>query len=283
MSPTRTFHLAGILGYPVAQSRSPLIHNHWIVEHGLNGRYVFLPVQPEPSQTLKDAIAGMRAMGFAGGNLTMPHKETVIPLLDHIDPAAKAIGAVNTLAFDTHGALTGYNTDGYGFIHSVLDAQPNWRANAGPIVVLGAGGAARSIVYALVQQGALNIRILNRTLDRAQALASSLEGAIEVLPWAQRHEAMSDCATLINTTSLGMYGHEPLDLNLKYLPSTALVADAIYAPLETPLLAAAKAKGSVTVNGLGMLLNQARPAFNAWFGIMPRISPALLKAVHASF
>jgi shikimate dehydrogenase len=280
---TQPFRLAGILGYPVAQSRSPVIYNHWIEQHRLNGRYVYLPVNPDNPQNLRNAIEGMRSMGFAGGNLTMPHKLAVLPLLDHIDPVAKAMGSVNMLAFAADGALTGYNTDGFGFVQSLLDAKPNWRADDGPIVVLGAGGASRSIVYALVKSGAAQIRLINRTAARAQAVVDEFAGPIQVVAWDDRHDALADCATLINTTSQGMYGQPALDISLNKLPLTTLVSDAIYIPLETPLLAAARQRGNVTVNGLGMLLNQARPAFKAWFDIMPSITPELLKAVHATF
>jgi shikimate dehydrogenase len=278
-----SFRLAGIMGWPVEQSRSPLIHNHWIAEHQLNGAYVRLPVNPENPQNIPDAIAGMRAMGFAGCNLTMPHKFAVIPYLDHIDPIAKVMGAVNTLVFGDDGSLSGYNNDGFGYVQSLLDADPNWRADAGPIVVLGAGGASRSIVYALAQHGAKEIRLCNRTFDKAQAVADEFGSPVKAIEWSKRHAALADCALLINTTNQGMYAQPALDIALDALPAHAVVSDAIYIPLETPLLAAARARGNKTVNGLGMLLNQARPAFKAWFGVMPTISPALLKAVHATF
>jgi shikimate dehydrogenase len=278
-----SFRLAGIVGWPVTQSRSPLIHNHWIAQHGLNGRYVYLPVNPENPQNLRDAVAGMRAMGFAGCNLTMPHKVSVLPLLDRIDPVAKVMGSVNTLVFESDGALVGYNNDGFGFVQSLKDAKPDWRADAGPIVVLGAGGASRSIVYALIHSGAKNILLTNRTDDKARAVVDEFGGPLQLLPWAQRHDALAQCATVINTTNQGMVGQPALDLSLDTLNAAALVSDAIYVPLETPLLAAARARGNLTVNGLGMLLNQARPAFNAWFGVMPSITPELVKAVHATF
>lgn len=277
------FRLAGIVGWPVTQSRSPLIHNHWIHTHGIHGRYVFLPVNPDNPQNLRDAVAGMRAMGFAGCNLTMPHKVTVMPLLDRIDPVAKIMGAVNTLVFEPDGALVGYNNDGFGFVQSLKDAQPSWRADEGTIVVLGAGGAARSIVYALLQNGAKRVLLTNRTQSRAQHVADEFGSAVQVLAWEQRSEALADCSTLINTTNQGMYGQAALEISLRDLPQSALVADAIYVPLETPLLAAAREQGHLTVNGLGMLLNQARPAFKAWFGVMPSITPELLAQVHGTF
>jgi shikimate dehydrogenase len=278
-----SFRLAGIVGWPVSQSRSPLIHNHWIAEHGLNGRYTYLPVNPENPQNLCDAVAGMRAMGFAGCNLTMPHKVSVLPLLDRIDPVAKVMGSVNTLVFEADGELVGYNNDGFGFVQSLIDAKAQWRADEGPIAVLGSGGASRSIVYALIQSGAKEIRLLNRTKEKAQAVADEFGSVIQVSSWDERHDAIADCSTLINTTSQGMYGQPALDISLDKLSLNTLVSDAIYVPLETPLLAAARVRGNLTVNGLGMLLNQARPAFKAWFGVMPSITPELIKAVHATF
>ncbi len=271
------------MGWPVEQSRSPLIHNHWITEHQLNGAYVRLPVNPENPQNIADAIAGMRAMGFAGCNLTMPHKSVVIPYLDHIDPVAKVMGAVNTVVFGDDGSLSGYNYDGFGFVQSLLDVDPNWRTDAGPIVVLGAGGASRAIVYALAQYGAKEIRVCNRTFDKAQAIADEFGSPLKAIEWGNRHAALVDCALLINTTNQGMYAQPALDILLDALPAHAVVSDVIYVPLETPLLAAARVRGNQTVNGLGMLINQARPAFNAWFGVTPSISTELLKAVNATF
>lgn len=277
------FRLAGIVGWPVGQSRSPLIHNFWIAQHGLNARYVYLPVNPEHPQNLRTAVAGMRAMGFAGCNLTMPHKIAAVQLLDRIDPVAKMMGSVNTLVFEADGALAGYNTDGFGFVQSLKDAKPSWQAGDGNIVVLGAGGAARAIAHALIQDGAKKIWLANRTDAKAQAIVDEFAGPVEWLPWGARNEVMPECDTLINTTNQGMYGQPALDVSLAQLKTQALVADAIYVPLETPLLAQAKARGNLTVNGLGMLLNQARPAFKAWFGVMPTITPELLRAVHETF
>jgi shikimate dehydrogenase len=204
-------------------------------------------------------------------------------LVDWIDPLAQRMGAINTIVVQADGALHGFNNDGYGFIQSLRDAQPNWRADAGPAVVLGAGGAARAIIVSLIDQGATEIRVLNRTRAKADALAQEFGTTITALDWSARHEALAGAALLVNTTSQGMH-HEPaLDLNLTDLPADTLVSDAIYIPLETPLLAAAKQRGNTTVNGLGMLLNQARPAFHAWFGIMPDITPELNKIVINTF
>jgi shikimate dehydrogenase len=280
MMENRTFGLAGVMGWPVAHSRSPVIHNHWIRQHGLNGAYVLLPVAPE---RLAAALAGLPALGFAGCNVTIPHKVAVMHMMDRLDDTARRMGAVNTVIVEKDGSLSGRNTDGYGFIHSLLAAQPDWRADAGPVLVLGGGGAARAVLLSLAERGAREIRLANRSLDKALALQQEFGAPIKVLPWDQRHDALDDVALLVNTTNQGMHGQPALELSLERLPRQALVSDVIYIPLETPLLAAARARGNPTVNGLGMLLNQARPAFQAWFGVLPEIGPELMKAVLATF
>lgn len=279
MATNKNYTLAGVMGWPVAHSRSPAIHNHWIQHYGQTGAYVLLPVQPK---RLPDAVRGLRALGFAGCNLTIPHKVAAMPLVDRIDPLARRIGAINTIVVEKDGTLSGYNTDAFGFIQSLLDAQPNWRADAGPVTVLGAGGASRAVIVALAERGAKEIRLCNRSLDKAQALAAEFGGPVKAIPWGQRHEALDGVALLVNTTSLGMKGQEPLELSLDHLPAHALVSDIIYVPLETPLLAAARQRGNPTVNGLGMLLNQARPAFAHWFGVMPEITPELRRSIEAT-
>ncbi|HEY8244823.1 MAG TPA: shikimate dehydrogenase [Casimicrobiaceae bacterium] len=280
MSATKAFGLAGIIGMPVAHSRSPIVHNYWLEEHGLPGRYVLLPVKPE---RLADALKGLVALGFRGVNVTTPHKQAVMPLLDHVDAMATKIGAVNTIVVQPDGTLRGFNNDGNGFVQSLRDEKADWRPDEGPIVVVGAGGASRAILVALTAQGAKEIRLVNRTRDTADALARELGGPIKVVPWDERAHALADASTLINATTQGSAGKPPLDLPLDTLPRHAIVGDAIYVPPETPLLAAAKARGNRTVNGLGMLLNQARPAFQAWFGPMPTISPGLKRAIAATF
>ena len=279
MATDKPYILAGVMGWPVAHSRSPAIHNHWIRHYGLNGSYVLLPVQPE---RIADAVRGLRALGFAGCNITIPHKVAAMPLVDRIEPLAARIGAINTIVVEKDGTLAGYNTDAYGYIQSLLDAQPGWRADAGPVTVLGAGGAARAILLALAERGAKEIRLCNRSLDKAQALAAEFGAPIRAVPWAQREDALDGAALLVNTTSLGMKGQGPLELALERLPRHALVSDIIYVPLETPLLAAARQRGNATVNGLGMLLNQARPAFEHWFGVMPEVTPELRRLVEAT-
>jgi shikimate dehydrogenase len=275
-----TFGIAGLLGWPVAHSRSPVIHNDWLAHYGIPGRYLLFPVPPE---SLERAVRGIAALGLRGCNVTTPHKQAIFPLLDRVDDLARKIGAVNTVVVDKDGMLTGFNNDGNGFIQSLRDADPKWRPDSGPIVVLGAGGAARAVVATLVAQGAKEIRIANRTRDKAEEIADAVGTVVKVLPWEQREDALDDIALLANATSLGMAGRPPLEISLDRLPKNALVGDLIYIPPETPLLAAARVRGNITVNGLGLLLNQARPAFNAWFGIMPEITPALRQAIAATF
>ena len=275
-----TFVMAGVMGWPVAHSRSPVIHNHWIRQYGLQGAYGLFPVQPE---RLQDAVRGLRALGLAGCNVTIPHKVDAMQWMDLVDPLARRVGAINTIVVTPEGALHGFNNDGFGYIQSLRDARPDWQASAGPATVLGAGGAARAIVLSLLDQGATEVRLLNRTRAKAQAMADEFGPCVQVFDWSERHESLSSIALLVNTTNQGMHGEPALDIRLERLPQTALVSDAIYIPLETPLLRAARLRGNATVNGLGMLLNQARPAFQAWFGPLPEITPALHQAVMATF
>lgn len=277
---TQQFVMAGVMGWPVAHSRSPVIHNHWIRQYGLNGSYGLFPVRPE---RLEAALRGLSALGMAGCNITLPHKVQAMQWVDHVDPLGQRMGAINLVVVQADGALHGFNTDGYGFIQSLRDAKPDWRADAGPIVVLGGGGAARAIVLSLIDAGASSIRLINRTRSKAQALADEFGPLIAVFDWSERHDALVGAAMLVNSTDQGMHGKTDLDLRLDALPTDALVCDAIYIPLETTLLAAARARGNLTVNGLGMLLNQARPAFKAWFGVDPELTPVLREAVIATF
>lgn len=274
------FILAGVMGWPVAHTRSPVIHNHWISKHGLKGAYVQLPVKPG---SLEAAIRGLPALGFAGCNITVPHKISAMPWMDEIHPAAQRIEAINTVVVREDGSLLGVNNDGIGYIQSLRDADPHWRADQGPAMVIGAGGAARAIVVALLDEGVPELRITNRTQEKAQAFRDAFGERIKVIPWNERSSAMAGLSLLVNTTTQGMHGQPPLDVVLNDLPLEAMVSDAIYIPLETPLLTTARQRGHRTVNGLGMLLNQARPAFKAWFGVMPDITPELIKAVHATF
>lgn len=280
MSGSNVFGLAGIIGWPVAQSRSPVIHNFWLDQHDIPGRFVVLPVAPA---NLEPAVRGLPLLGFRGCNVTMPHKQAVMPLLDHVDPAARRIGAVNTIAVQEDGTLRGFNNDGFGFVQSVYDAKPGWRPDGGPILILGAGGAARAVTVALLERGAKDVRVANRTFERAERMAADIGGSVRVLRWEDRNDAMAEAALLVNTTDRGMAGKPALDISLARLPSDTIVGDLIYTPLETPFLAAARERGNLTVNGLGLLLNQARLAFEAWFGVRPEITPELLRAVAATF
>ena len=273
------FVLAGVMGWPVAHSRSPLIHGYWIAQYGLRGAYVPLAV---PATQLEQALRALPVLGFAGCNLTIPHKVPALSILDHIDPIAQRIGAVNTVVVQADGSLRGTNTDAFGYIESLREAQPHWVADQGPAVVLGAGGASRAVLCALMDAGVPMIRLCNRDADKAQALAQELGPLVQALPWVERHEALAGAALLVNTTSLGMHGQDALDIRLDALPTKAVVSDIVYVPRITPLLAAAQARGNPIAEGLGMLLHQARPAFAAWFGTRPEISASLRQAVRAS-
>lgn len=274
------FILAGVMGWPVSHSRSPVIHNHWIAQHGLHGAYGHLTVEPAK---LEQAIRGLSALGMAGCNITIPHKVHAMHWVDTVHPLAQKIGAINCIVVQDDGTLAGFNHDGYGFVQSLLEVAPHWQASGGPAVVLGAGGASRAILVALIDQGATEIRLLNRTRAHAEELAHEFGPVIQVRDWAHKDDALEGAQLLVQTTNQGMSGEPPLDLNLAALPANALVADIIYTPLETPLLAQARARGNPHVNGLGMLLHQARPAFESWFGVAPQVTPALRQAVLATF
>jgi shikimate dehydrogenase len=273
------FLLAGLMGFPVMHSRSPKLHNYWLAQHGLTGAYLPLAIRTEG---LRAALRALPALGFSGCNLTIPHKEAALAIVDRVDPVARRIGAMNCVVVAPDGSLEGQNHDAFGFVESIREAQPHWRADAGPIVVVGAGGGARAVLVSLIDQGAREIRLVNRTPARAAALQRDLGGPITALPWEQREAALAGAAMLINTTNQGMVGAPPLDLALDALPPTALVSDIVYIPRETALLAAARKRGNPTVNGLGMLLHQARPAFRAWFGIMPDVTPELRAMIEAT-
>ncbi len=270
---------AGVMGWPVEHSRSPALHRFWLKQYGIDGDYALLPVPPE---NLAAALRGLRAQGFVGCNLTIPHKEAAVAILDRVDPAARRIGAVNTVVVAADGTLDGSNTDAFGFSENLRMAVPGWHAAAGPAVVLGAGGAARAVLAALLHVGASEIRLLNRHRERAEALAAAFGGAIRVGEWSERAAALAGAALLVNATSLGQAGQPALELALDALPSAAVVNDLVYVPLETPLLAAARARGNTAVDGLGMLMHQARPGFAAWFGVMPEVTPALRQQLVAT-
>ena len=279
MTPSDRFVLAGVMGWPVMHSRSPKIHNYWLAQLGIAGAYLPLAIRPEG---LAAALRALPALGFAGCNLTIPHKEAALAIVDQVDPLARRIGAINLIVVGADGSLTGRNTDSFGYVESIIEAAPDWRAEAGPIVVIGAGGGARAVLVALADRGGKEIRLINRSGERATALQREFGPPITAVPWEDRHAALAGAAMLVNTTSLGMEGQPPLDLALAELPVSALVSDIVYVPLETPLLAAARARGNRTVNGLGMLLNQARPAFEAWSGVMPKVTPELRAMIEAT-
>jgi shikimate dehydrogenase len=264
--------LAGVVGWPVAQSLSPRLHGFWLEALGIDGAYVPLAVRPE---TLRLALRALPLLGFRGVNVTLPHKEAALAVMDRVSLRARRIGAVNTVVVHEAGALAGDNTDGYGFRENLLAQAPEWRAAAGPAVLLGAGGAARAIAVGLLDEGVPELRLANRTDERALALAREIGGPVRPVPWAERQRALSGAALLVNATSLGMLGQEALEIDLSSLPAEAVVCDIVYRPLLTPLLLAARARGHAVVDGLGMLLHQARPGFAAWFGVEPRVTPEL--------
>jgi len=266
--------VAGVIGWPVSHSRSPRLHGYWLAEHGIDGAYVPLPVAPE---SLETAVRGLAAAGLAGVNVTIPHKEAVLALCDHVDVAARRIGAANLLVFKD-GRIEGRNTDAFGFMANLKETAPGWNA-AAPVLLLGAGGAARAVVVGLLDAGVTELRICNRNRSRAETLAAEIGGPITVLAWEDRAAALDGAGLVVNSTSLGMTGQPPLELPLEVLTNETVVADLVYSPLETALLAAARASGCTGVDGLGMLLHQARPSFAAWFGVDPQVSEGLRRFV----
>lgn len=279
MKITGKARLAGIMGWPIGHSRSPALHNFWLDEYGIDGVYVPMPVRPDQ---LEKALRALSALGFRGCNLTIPHKEAALSLVDRIDSSALRVGAVNTIVVAPDGSLDGSNTDVFGFRENLIDCVPDWEAARGPAVVLGAGGAARAVVAALIEAGVREIHLVNRTLARADKVAHELAAPgirITVDRWDRRDSVLEGAGLLVNTTSLGMIGEAALDVDLTALPASAVVADIVYVPLETPLLALARQRGNRTVDGLGMLLHQARPGFEAWFGTPARASRELRAAV----
>ena len=271
--------LAGVMGWPVMHSRSPLMHNYWINEHGLAGSYVLLPIEPGG---LAAALRALQPLGFAGCNLTIPHKQEAMAIVDEVDEVARIIGAISCVVVRPDGSLFGTNNDWRGFIGNLRQDQPGWRADAGPVTVIGAGGGSRAVCYGLLQEGATEIRLVNRTFARAEAIAAEFGGPITPLPWEERHDALDGVAMAVNATSQGMVGEAALDIRLDRLPDTALAADIIYIPLETPFLAAARERGNRTINGVGMLLHQGRPAWKLWFDLEPVVTPELLERMERS-
>jgi len=273
MSITGRTRLAGVFGWPIAHSRSPLLHNHWLAEHAIDGAYVPLAVEP---QSFEDAFRCLGKFGFVGANVTVPYKEAALAYVDEADELAARVGAVNTVTVGPGGELRGSNTDGFGFMSNLTSGAPNWQPERGPVVVIGAGGAARAIVVTLLDAGVPELRIINRSSERADALANDItDQRLSTAAWPDRRQALGDAALLVNTTAAGLTGHESLDLNIDQLPRDAVVTDLVYDPLITPLLQQARGRGNPVVDGLGMLIHQARPGFAAWFGVEPRPTPAV--------
>ena len=263
--------LAGVIGHPIAHSKSPQIHAHWLQQHGLQGFYVPMDVQAD---NLAEVLRAMPKMGFVGANVTVPHKERVMDLADLVTDRATLIGAANTLIFRHDGKIHADNTDGYGFIQNLRQNAPDWDPAAGPAAVLGAGGAARAVVSSLLDAGVPEILISNRTRVRAEALRKDFGKRLTVVEWVQAGNMLEAATTVVNTTSLGMLGKPPLRVPLDGLRRDAVVTDLVYAPLTTRLLAEARDRGCTTGDGLGMLLHQAVPAFERWFGVRPEVDHA---------
>jgi shikimate dehydrogenase len=265
-----TTRLAGLMGWPVKHTRSPRLHNFWLSLYSIDG--VYLPLAVEPAR-LETALRALPALGFVGANVTVPHKEAALRIVDRVQPVARRVGAVNTVTVAADGTLEGRNTDAYGFLAALQDGAPDWVAER-PAVILGAGGSARAAIVALLDAGVTEIRVANRTRERAETL-SELSPAVRAVNWAERSAALDGAGLLVNTTTLGMGGQPPLEIDLSAFPKDAVVNDIVYSPLETALLAAARARGNAAVDGLGMLLHQARPAFFAFFGVDPQVTSAL--------
>ena len=276
---TEKVKLAGVIGQPIAHSRSPQLHGHWLKRYGISGHYIPMDVA---QSDLKSVLETLPKMGFLGVNVTLPHKEAVLDLADSVTDRAALIGAANTLTFTADGRIQADNTDGIGFLANIRDYVPEWSAKSGPCVVFGAGGASRAIIAALSQAGAPLIRVTNRTRARSDALKEHFGAKIEVVDWVQAGNVLSDASLLVNTTSLGMQGKSELRVPLDDLRPETVVTDIVYTPIQTELLRTAKAAGCRTVDGLGMLLHQAAPGFERWFGTAPEVDMELRKAVLAS-
>jgi len=276
---------AAIVGWPVENSRSPALHGFWLKQHGIDGHYGRLPVEPKRA-ALEALIAFLKRTPNARGcNLTLPHKIDIMPLLDRIDPLAKHIGAVNTVIKQPDGTLEGRNSDGFGFLEALKQGAPAWQAAAGPVTVLGAGGAARAVVATLVAAGVPELRLVNRThtsaIDLGVAFTPNDGRRIAIERWDERDDALDGATLLVNTTSLGMKGQPPLEIDVTRLPANAVVDDIVYVPLETRLLAAARARGQRCIDGLDMLLHQGRLGFETWFGQKVAVSAEQRRAVAA--
>ena len=269
----------GVIGHPVGHSKSPLIHDYWMERHNIKGEYHAIDIFPD---NLRHDVRALVDQGYAGFNVTVPHKETISDLCETLDDAAQKIGATNLIRVQD-GKLIGSNSDAFGFSENIKQKAPDFDFKAGPVMVLGAGGAARAVIYALLMEGVPKLYLSNRTQSRAEQLAQHFGdlGAVEVIPWDQKEDSLPACHALVNTTLLGMIGQPPLEIRLDGLSRHALVNDIVYNPLITDLLRKAMEQGCKTVGGIGMLLHQARPAFQAWHGVMPEVDQDLERLVMA--
>lgn len=268
--------LAGVIGMPIGHSLSPRLHGHWLKRYGLAGHYVPLPVRAE---YLAEVLRILPRTGFVGVNVTIPHKEAVLALADVVTDRAALIGAANTLIFRADGKIHADNTDGYGFITNLRQSAPGWAADAGPAALVGAGGAARAVVASLLDSGVKELRITNRTRIRSEQIKAEFGARVVVYDWAQAGNMLDGAATVVNATSLGMVGKQPLRIPFDALSSDAVVTDLVYTPLMTPFLTAAQERGCTVVDGLGMLLHQATPGFERWFGRRPDVDDETRRAV----
>ena len=272
---TRTVRAACVIGWPVEHSRSPLIHNYWLRRYGIAGEYRREAVPPEEFAAF---IGSLAARGYVGANVTFPHKEAALALSEP-DERARAVGAANTLWLD--GVLRSTNTDVEGFLHNLDAGAAHWDRGLGKAVVLGAGGAARAVIYGLMTRGVERLVVVNRSLGRAEILQQKFGAPVQVARWEELNATLADAALLVNATTLGMQGQPDLVVDLAPLPGRAVVADLVYVPVETPLIAAAKARDLRTADGLGMLLHQAVRGFTLWFGKKPAVTPDLRQLVEA--
>ena len=270
--------LAAVLGWPIGHSRSPRLHGHWLARYRIEGYYVPIALPPEG---FARGLASLPALGFRGVNVTIPHKEAALALATEATERARLIGAANTLTFGPDGAIHADNTDAYGFIANLRQEAPGWSAAAGPALVLGAGGAARAVVAALIAEGCPEVRVANRTASRAGTLRDHFGARVVAVGWQSLAAAATDALTLVNTTSLGMEGEAAVPLDLGAVPATALVTDIVYGAEPTPFVRAARARGLAAVDGIGMLLHQGVPGFERWFGRRPEVDAELRAAVLA--
>jgi len=270
--------LAGVIGHPIAHSRSPALHGYWLKTYGLPGHYVPMDVAPADLETV---LRSLPKAGFVGANVTVPHKEAALRLADHVSDRASVIGAANTLVFRADGSIHADNTDGYGFMQNLRAGAPDWVPQDGPAVVFGAGGAARAVLQALAEAGVPEILLTNRTRSRADHLKEEFGQRITVVDWVQAGNVIENAELVVNTTSLGMQGQPELRIPLDGLQPGTVVTDLVYAPLKTRLLEQAEAAGCTVVDGLGMLLHQAVPGFERWFGLRPEVTEETRAAVLA--